>query len=171
VAAHASAASLILPAAGGEIVISPEMTKWNVPLIGDAETQGCWELPVACITASPISLKVWKRSRPALRMVRARGHWCKGCDPHRRRWQPDGRGRCGAVLLRRPRVRVGGSNYLVPANANPTREATCLQAVDTSLVLAPMELRRLLLRWVRSAVASARPDTAHALAARARNGR
>jgi hypothetical protein len=72
-----------------------------------------------------------------------------------------------AVLLRRPCVRVGGSNYLVPANANPTREATCLQAVDTSLVLAPMELRRLLLRWVRSAVASARPDTAHALAARA----
>jgi formylglycine-generating enzyme required for sulfatase activity len=37
-------------------------------------------------------------------------------------------------------VQVRGSNYLVPVNANPTREAdVLLQAVDTSLVLAAME--------------------------------
>jgi formylglycine-generating enzyme required for sulfatase activity len=37
-------------------------------------------------------------------------------------------------------VQVRGSNYLVPVNANPTREAdVLLQAIDTSLVLAAME--------------------------------
>jgi formylglycine-generating enzyme required for sulfatase activity len=37
-------------------------------------------------------------------------------------------------------VQVRGSNYLVPVNANPTREAdVLLQAVDTSLVLTAME--------------------------------
>jgi formylglycine-generating enzyme required for sulfatase activity len=37
-------------------------------------------------------------------------------------------------------VQVRGSNYLVPVNANPAREAdVLLQAVDTSLVLAAME--------------------------------
>lgn len=37
-------------------------------------------------------------------------------------------------------VQVHGSNYLVPVNANPAREAdVLLQAVDTSLILAAME--------------------------------
>jgi len=37
-------------------------------------------------------------------------------------------------------VQVRGSNYLVPVNANPTREAdVLLQAVDTNLILAAME--------------------------------
>jgi hypothetical protein len=59
IAARASVASLVLLAVAGATVTSPATTKWKVPLIADADTDGCCALPVACITAGPIWLKVW----------------------------------------------------------------------------------------------------------------